>query len=120
MKKFITVLIFFLLTNTAIAKEYLMTCSGTKYKLINTFFSKKLHVRKDAQWKDYCDGFGNTLEIYEDGAKCTTQLEGKDAFVDGKWRKVDRIDTAINLDFYLKTITFNNRVASYKNTTKCR
>lgn len=117
MKKFLAILIFFFISNAAFAKEYLMTCSGTKYKLINTFFSKKLHVRKDAQWLDYCDGFGNTLEIYEDGAKCTTQLEAKDAFVNGK---VDRIDTAFNLDFYLKTITFNNRVTGNKNTYKCR
>tara|TARA_A100001015_G_C14822494_1_gene645299 strand:- start:597 stop:959 length:363 start_codon:yes stop_codon:yes gene_type:complete len=120
MKKFFTILIFILFSNTATAKEYLMTCSGTKYKLINTFFSKKLHVRKDAQWLDYCDGFGNTLEIYEDGAKCTMQLEGKDVFVNDKWRKQDRIDTVINLDFYLKTLTFNNRVDNYKNTSKCR
>jgi hypothetical protein len=119
MKKILTILIFILFSNTATAKEYLMTCGLAKYKLIYTFFSKKLHVRKDAQWLDYCDGFGKTLEIYEDGAKCTTQLEGKDAFVDGKWRIVDRIDIAVNLDFYLKTFTFNDRVASYKNTTKC-
>ena len=109
MKKFITVLIFCFISNSAFAKEYIMTCSGTKFKLINTFFSKKVNVRKDAQWQDYCNGFGNTLEIYEDGAKCTTQLEGKE----------DKIDTAINLDFYLKTLTFYNRVAGFKNTTKC-
>ena len=72
MKIFLTFLLFCLISNSAFAKEYLMTCSGTKFKLINTFFSKKLHVRKDAQWQDYCDGFGNTLEMYEDGSKCTT------------------------------------------------
>ena len=116
-KKLLTVLLFCLISNSAFAKEYLMTCSGTKYKLINTLFSKKLHVRKNAQWQDYCNGFGNTLEIYEDGAECSMQLKG-DVYVNDKLVK-EGIDTAINLDFYLKTRTFINRITGYKNTTRC-
>jgi len=120
MKKILTVLIFFLLTNTATAKEYLMTCGVAKYKLINTFFSKKLKIREDAKWQDYCNSIGQTLEIYEDGAKCTTKYGGEDVFVNDKWIKQKQINEVITIDFYLKTFTFNDRVASYKNTTKCK
>ena len=119
MKKILTVLIFFLLTNTATAKEYLMTCGVAKYKLINTFFSKKLKRREDAQWQDFCNSIGQTLEIYEDGAKCTTKHVGEDVFVEDKWVYDGQIKEVITIVFYLKTFTFNDRFASYKNTTKC-
>ncbi len=121
MKKILTVLIFFLFTNTAIAKEYIMTCNGTKYKLVSTFFSKKLQVRKDAQWQSYCIGEGETLEIYDDGAMCNKKVKGgKDVFLNGKWDKTRKKDDVISIDFYLKTLNFNNRVTGYRNTIRCR
>ena len=55
-KKFLTFFIFFLLTNTATAKENLMKCSNTSTLIVvDRAFDKKLYFRKDGEWKDWCE-----------------------------------------------------------------
>ena len=122
MKKFFTVLIFCLISNSALAKEYIMTCDDTTWKFINNFFSKKIYTRQDAKWKEYCTKgriIKRTIEIYEDGAKCTFQREEKKGFVNGKWFHQKQFHVVNTLDFHLKTQTINNFVYGTKKITMC-
>ena len=117
MKKFLTILIFFLLTNTAIAKEYIMTCENTKLKLEKTFFLKDIYVRVDAKWQKYCTEENQTLTIFDDGAECSTKYETKDVFKYGKWQKTEDLSNSVILDFYLKTATIRNLNKTDKTVT---
>jgi len=75
MRKFILGAFLVFISATMVSAEvYRMQCGEDTYQLETSLLKKAtVTFRAAAKWKNWCTGHADTLNIYDDGARCQTK-----------------------------------------------
>ncbi len=80
MKK-ILVFILLLIPHVAVSDEILMKCDGKLYKFVDTFITKKVFIRSNGEWIEWCNNPKFDTYIHKDrGTKC--EIKSRKKYVD--------------------------------------
>ena len=96
----LSILILILAAQPVLSDEIIMKCDGTLYLFKKSFFSTKVQIRQDGNWRNFCEGKPEKLTLGDRGAKC--KIEGGvkyKVYQFGEMMDVISVEQDIILDF---------------------
>ena len=98
-------LLFSLTSFSLVAKEMILNCEGAVFKYVNTTFVKKVYLRNNAKWKEWCsEKKGHKINFYDDGLKCESKNLNQIYYLDFLTKKLkSKISTKDNPFLFRET-----------------